>query len=146
MSWTIETIAARNPHLTVEEVAGRAKLTPEMLARIAAERRSQEEASAFFAPDDMTDEAWALQLVAEDAAKERQSIERAAANAEEAQRRANNDPVCFFVNYINQFGSFSVELPMRSLAEEMAETIKSGTAWGDVSSVEIVPSFSTRRD
>lgn len=144
--WTIETIAERNPHLTAEDVAERAKLSPEMLARIAAERRHQEEPNAFFAPDDMTDEELALQFVAEDAAKERLAMDRAAADAEESRRRADNDPVFYFVNYTNEFGRFSIKMQTRSHAEEMVKTLKSNTAWGDVSNVEITPCFSTRSD
>nr|MBA2707480.1 hypothetical protein [Gemmatimonadaceae bacterium] len=71
MPWTIEQIASRNPHLTVAAVANCTKLTPAMLDRISAYRKQENDQSAFFVPSNSSDPELALQIVAEDAAKER---------------------------------------------------------------------------
>ncbi|MFG1462279.1 hypothetical protein V5F77_05195 [Xanthobacter sp. DSM 24535] len=141
MTWTPENIAERNPHLTVEMVAERAVLTQSMLERIKARREEEASLADFFEPSQESDEESALQIVAEDAAKERNEIERRQREADIAERIATNRPTHYTVDYTNQHGRLGMEMPSAEFAADMAKTLLTTPAWGKVTSVTITAQF-----
>jgi hypothetical protein len=143
MGWTIESIAERNPHLSVEDVSERAKLTTAMLKRIS-EFRQDSGNALFFDASEMTDEEVALQFVAEDAARARNEIERANTDAEIAARNAANSPTHYSIEYVNEYGHYEIEMPNAELAAGMANRLLTDRAWGKVSSVTVTTQFDGR--
>jgi len=140
---TIEDIARRNPHLTIEDVRKRAEMSPAMMKRISERRQKEAEESWLVEPSNYTDEQHALQLVSEDAARERAEIDRARAEAETQSRIESNAPSHYVVSYTNEYGQMTIgtQWDTAALAATMAQTLLTQPSWGRVTSVEITARY-----